>query len=144
MSIQCNDQSEAVSFIIVDQSGAQSGGLLTPSPAETASPPSRWTTSWTSSHTRWSETCKYHDLLSLCPLFQRMHVLQDSIALQTAKSQSEASETDNNHTGKTSQTDDKRLKRKQKERETPKRKIDSKRRKLKLKSKQNTVLMSND
>ena len=73
-----------------------------------------------------------------------MHVLQDSIALQTAKSQSEASETDNNHTGKTSQTDDKRLKRKQKERETPKRKIDSKRRKLKLKSKQNTVLMSND
>ena len=97
---------------------------MTPSPAETASSPSPWTTSWTSSHTRWSETYKYRDILSSCPLFhQRMHVLLDSIALQTAKSQSEASATNNNHTSNTSKTDDKRLKRKQKERDTPKRKI---------------------
>ena len=60
-----------------------------------------------------------------------MHVLHESIALQTVKSQLEASERDKNHKNNTSKPDDKILKRKQSERETPKRKIDSKRRKLK-------------
>ena len=60
-----------------------------------------------------------------------MHVLQESIALQTAKSQSDASTMDNSHVSKTIKNDDKRRKRKQNERDTPKRKIDSKRRKLK-------------
>ena len=62
---------------------------------------------------------------------QRMHVLQETIASQTAKSQSDASETDSSHKRKANNTDDdKRCKRKQNERDTPKRKIDSKRRKL--------------
>ena len=61
---------------------------------------------------------------------QRMHVLQETIASQTAKSRSEASETDSSHKSQANNSDDKRCKRKQNERDTPKRKIDSKRRKL--------------
>ena len=63
--------------------------------------------------------------------FQRMHVLQETVALQTAKNQSDASTIDTSHVSKTIKTDDKRRKRKHNERDTPKRKIDSKRRKLK-------------
>ena len=81
-----------------------------------------------------------------------MHVLQESIALQTVKSQSEASETNKNHKSNTSKPDEKILKRKQSERETPKRKIDSKRRKLKRSmnlteegsNQLNSILMSDD
>ena len=60
-----------------------------------------------------------------------MHVLQETIASQTAKSQSNASATDSSHKRKANKIDDRTCKRKQNERDTPKRKIDSKRRKLK-------------
>ena len=61
-----------------------------------------------------------------------MHVLQESIALQTAKNQSDTSAIEkSNVNSKIIKNDDTRRKRKQNERDTPKRKIDSKRRKLK-------------
>ena len=61
-----------------------------------------------------------------------MHVLQETIALQTAKNQSDTSAIEkSNVNGKIIKNDDTRRKRKQNERDTPKRKIDSKRRKLK-------------
>ena len=60
-----------------------------------------------------------------------MHVLQESIASQTAKSQLNPSATDSSQKRKANKMDDRRCKRKQNERDTPKRKIDSKRRKLK-------------